>query len=111
MTWKTGSWRDCARKIPRRAAVNFAWTDVVERTRHKYQERAYRYIWWDVGHVAQNLHVAANALGLGVSTVGRWMDREMNRYLGIDGVSHLSVLMASVGKIAGGDWLKDRRPE
>ncbi|QRG66314.1 SagB/ThcOx family dehydrogenase [Brevibacillus choshinensis] len=98
-------------EMTRRAAVNFVWTAVVDRTKDKYKERAYRYIWWDAGHVAQNLHVVANGLGLGVSTVGHWMDRDMNRYLGIDGVAHLSVLMASVGKIKGGDWLKDRRPE
>ena len=98
-------------EMTRRAAVNFVWTAVVDRTKDKYKERAYRYIWWDAGHVSQNLHVAGNSLGLGVSTIGHWMDHDMNEYLGIDGNSHLSVLMASVGKIAGGDWRKDRRPE
>lgn len=98
-------------EMTRRAAVNFVWTAVVERTKHKYKERAYRYVWWDVGHVAQNLHLAANGLGLGVSTIGHWMDQNMNEYLGIDGVSHLSVLMASAGKVTGKGWLQDRRPE
>lgn len=97
-------------EMTRRSAVNFVWTAVVERTRSKYKERAYRYIWWDVGHVAQNLHIAANALGLGVCTIGHWFDKEMNEYLGIDGTEHLSVLMASVGKVEGKDWLHDRRP-
>ncbi|EMT51243.1 SagB/ThcOx family dehydrogenase [Brevibacillus borstelensis] len=97
-------------EMTRRAAVNFVWTAVVNRTRHKYRERAYRYIWWDAGHVAQNLHIAANGLGLGVSTIGHWFDKEMNEYLGIDGQEHLSVLMASVGKVEGKDWLHDRRP-
>jgi len=82
----------------------------VDRSKDKYKERAYRYIFWDAGHAAQNLHIAANSLGLGVTTVGHWYDKEMNEYLGIDGVNHLSILMASVGKVGGGDWLSDRRP-
>ncbi|MFS0558926.1 SagB/ThcOx family dehydrogenase [Brevibacillus sp. 179-C9.3 HS] len=98
-------------EVARRAAVNFVWTAMVDRTKDKYKERAYRYIWWDAGHVSQNLHLVANGLGLGVTTIGHWMDHDMNEYLGIDGTSHLSVLMASVGKIAGGHWLTDRRPE
>jgi len=97
-------------EMTRRAAVNFVWTAVVDRSKDKYKERAYRYIFWDAGHAAQNLHIAANSLGLGVTTVGHWYDKEMNEYLGIDGVNHLSILMASVGKVAGGDWLSDRRP-
>ncbi|MET3292931.1 UNVERIFIED_CONTAM: SagB-type dehydrogenase family enzyme [Brevibacillus sp. OAP136] len=97
-------------EMARRAAVNFVWTAVVERTRQKYKERAYRYILWEAGYVAQNLHVAANGLGLGVCSIGHWFDKEMNEYLGIDGSEHLSVQMASVGKVEGIDWLRDRRP-
>jgi SagB-type dehydrogenase family enzyme len=97
-------------EMTRRAAVNFVWTAVVERTRDKYRERAYRYVWWDAGHIAQNLHITGNAIGLGVCTVGHWFDKNMNECLGIDGTSHFSVLMASVGKVAGGHWLEDRRP-
>ncbi|RAL25762.1 SagB/ThcOx family dehydrogenase [Thermoflavimicrobium daqui] len=97
-------------EVAKRAAVNFVWTAVVNRTRHKYNERAYRYIWWDVGHIAQNLHLAGNGLGLGVCTIGHWFDKEMNQFLGIDGQEHLSVLMAATGKVQGKDWLDDRRP-
>ncbi|OHB71937.1 MAG: dehydrogenase [Planctomycetes bacterium RBG_16_43_13] len=92
------------------SAVNFVWTAVMERCRAKYYERAYRYIWWDVGHIAENLHIVGNAIGLGVCSVGAWYDSEANKYLGIDGVGHFSVLFASVGKVEGEDWKKDRRP-
>jgi SagB-type dehydrogenase family enzyme len=54
----------------------------------KYKERAYRYIFWDVCHVAQNLHLAASGLDLGVVTMGHWFDHEMNEFLGIDGRDH-----------------------
>lgn len=96
-------------ELARRAAVNFVWTAVLPRCRDKYYERAYRYIFWDVGHIAQNLHIAGNALGLGVCSIGAWADEAMNDYIGIDGKEHFSILMASVGKVEGVDWLKDRR--
>ncbi|WP_322445866.1 SagB/ThcOx family dehydrogenase [Robertmurraya mangrovi] len=92
------------------AGVNFVWTAMLERTRAKYKERAYRYILWDAGHVSQNLHTVANGMGLGVCTMGHWYDVEMNEFLGINGKEHMSILMASVGKINGVDWKEDRRP-
>ncbi|WP_456278615.1 SagB/ThcOx family dehydrogenase [Bacillus sp. AK128] len=97
-------------EMTKKAAVNFVWTAVIDRTAYKYKERAYRYIWWDVGHIAQNFHLVANGLGLGSCTMGHWFDKELNKFLGIDGQKHLSVLMASVGNVEGIDWLKDRRP-
>ncbi|PZE20571.1 SagB/ThcOx family dehydrogenase [Paenibacillus xerothermodurans] len=92
------------------SAVNFVWTAMIPRTKTKYYERAYRYIWWDVGHIAQQLHILGNALQLGVCTIGAWYDSEVNKYLELDGRDHLSVLMAAVGQVEGEDWLEDRRP-
>lgn len=91
------------------AGVNFIWTAVVDRTRAKYYERAYRYVFWDVGHTSQNLNLAATALGLGSVTMGHWFDKELNEMLGIDGRNHFSILFSSVGKTEGDDWQKDRR--
>lgn len=95
----------------RRAGVNFLWTAVMERCRRKYYERAWRYVWWDTGHVAENLHLAATALGLGSVSMGAWYDRQAHEVLGIDGVEHFTTLMASVGKVGGEDWRADRRIE
>lgn len=95
----------------RRAGVTFLWTAVMERCRRKYYERAYRYVWWDVGHVAENLHLAATALGLGSVSMDAWYDRQAHEFLGIDGEEHFSVLMASVGRVEGADWEADRRVE
>lgn len=93
----------------RTAAVNVIWTAVLPRCRAKYHERAYRYIWWDVGHISENLLMAATALGLGACVMGAWLDSLINQSLGIDGVEHLSVLTASVGAVEGLDWRVDRR--
>jgi SagB-type dehydrogenase family enzyme len=93
----------------RAAAANIIWTAVLPRCRNKYYERAYRYIWWDVGHISENLHLAATALGIGSCAMGAWLDSKINQSLGIDGVEHLSVLTASIGPVEGIDWQSDRR--
>ncbi len=93
------------------ASVNFVWTAMIERCRAKYYERAYRYVWWDAGHIAQNLSIAATAMGLGVCSIGAWHDSLVHELLGIDGQEHFSALCATVGTIEGADWLADRRPK
>ena len=96
--------------MTRHAPVNVIWTAVLERCIAKYFERAYRYIWWDSATIAENFHLTATALGLGSSLMGSWYDDQVHELLEIDGVGHFSVLTASVGRIEGVDWLKDRRP-
>lgn len=91
------------------AGVNFVWTAVIERCRAKYYERAYRYVWWDVGHISQNLYLVGTALGLGVCCAGAWYDTLLSDYLEIDGKEHFPALFASVGKIEGKGWKEDRR--
>ncbi len=93
----------------RHAGVNLFWTAVLERCRRKYYERAYRYVWWDVGHVCENAWLAATGLGLGMTCMGAWYDDLAHTLLGIDGVEHFSVLTATVGRVQGDSWQEDRR--
>ena len=79
------------------AAVVFAWAAVVARSKQRYQERAYRYIYMDAGHVGQNLHLAATALGLGCCAIGAFFDDEVNAILGLDGVRETAVYLSVVG--------------
>jgi len=44
--------------IVRRAQVSFIWSAVVARSKWKYRQRAYRYIYLDAGHIAGNLYLA-----------------------------------------------------
>lgn len=81
----------------RRAPVTFLWSAVVERAKWKYGERAYRYIYLDAGHIAQNLYLAGEALGLGVCGIGALFDDEVNAILGIDGIQETILYMATVG--------------
>ncbi len=81
------------------AAAVFIWTALVERSKWKYRERAFRYIYMDAGHVGQNLYLAATALDLGCCTVGAFFDEEVDRLIGIDGRREISVYMGAVGNM------------
>jgi len=79
------------------AQVTFIWSAVVERSRWKYRQRAYRYIYLDAGHIAQNLYLAAEALRLGVCAIGALFDDRVNSIIGVDGVEETVIYMATVG--------------
>ena len=81
-----------------RAAVDFVWTAVVPRSAWKYEQRAYRYIYLDAGHVCQNLYLACESLSLGCCAVGAFFDEEVNKILGVDGENETAVYLAAVGK-------------
>jgi SagB-type dehydrogenase family enzyme len=79
------------------AAVVFAWTAVFARSKWKYKERAYRYVYLDAGQIAQNLALAAVAQGLGSCQVAALYDDEVNAVLGVDGKEESIVYMTAVG--------------
>ena len=79
------------------AAAVFAWSAVFERCKWKYDQRAYRYIYLDAGHIGENLALAAVSLNLGSCEIGAFFDEEINRTLDVDGVSESVVYMAVVG--------------
>jgi SagB-type dehydrogenase family enzyme len=80
-----------------RAQATFIWTAVVERSKWKYRQRAYRYIYLDAGHIAQNLYLAGTASGLGICGVGALFDDAVNSLIGVDGIEETVVYMATVG--------------
>ena len=59
------------------ANVVVVLTAIPERTRWKYGQRGYRYLWLDAGHLGQNLYLVATALGLGPCGIGGFHDREL----------------------------------
>jgi SagB-type dehydrogenase family enzyme len=80
------------------ASVVFVWTAIFARSKWKYKQRAYRYIYLDAGHIAQNVALAAVALNLGSCQVGALYDDEVNALLGIDGTEESVVYVTVVGK-------------
>jgi SagB-type dehydrogenase family enzyme len=79
------------------AQVVFIWSAIVERSRWKYRQRAYRYIYLDAGHIAQNLYLAGTATGLGVCGIGAFYDDPVNELIGVDGKEETVLYMASAG--------------
>lgn len=59
------------------AAAVLVITAVYQRTARKYGSRAERYVHIEVGHVAQNVYLQAQALGLGTTIVGAFRDRRV----------------------------------
>jgi SagB-type dehydrogenase family enzyme len=84
------------------ASVVFIWTAVFRRSVWKYRERAYRYVYLDAGHLAQNLALAAVALGLGSCQIAALFDDEVNSLVGADGTEESAIYMSAVGRPAAG---------
>lgn len=84
-------------KMIESAQITFVWTAIVERSKWKYLQRAYRYIYLDAGHIAQNLYLSAEALDLGVCGIGAFIDDEVAELIGIDETKEIVVYLASVG--------------
>jgi SagB-type dehydrogenase family enzyme len=75
----------------------FVWTAVFARSMWKYGQRAYRYVYLDAGHIAENFALAAVALGLGSCQIGALYDGESNTLLNIDGTKESTLYMSVVG--------------
>jgi SagB-type dehydrogenase family enzyme len=86
--------------VIRKAAVVLIWTAMMLRCMAKYRERAVRYIAMDLGHVCQNVQLAATALGLGSCPIGAFYDDEFNKLLGVDGEEETVIYMVTVGKLS-----------
>lgn len=79
------------------AAVVFVWTAIFFRSKWKYKQRAYRYIYLDAGHIAQNLALSATSIGLGSCQIGALYDDELNQILNVDGSEESAIYMSVVG--------------
>ena len=81
------------------ANVCFVLSAIFQRTRWKYRERTYRYVLLEAGHIAQNLCLAATAMGLGACPVGAFFDDDLNALLELDGRDEAALYIVAVGKV------------
>ena len=79
------------------SSVVFIWTAIVQRMKWKYDQRAYRYIYLDAGHIAENLALAVTSLELGSCQIGALYDDEVNEIIGVDGTDESVIYMSVVG--------------
>jgi SagB-type dehydrogenase family enzyme len=80
------------------AAVTLVLAATFWRSRFKYGQRAYRFTLLEAGHVAQNVLLAAAALGLAAVPLGGFFDARLDGVLGLDGVERSSLYLLSIGR-------------
>ena len=80
------------------SAVTFIWVAIPYRMTWRYGERSYRYLHLDAGHVCQNLHLGAEAIGAGACAIGAFSDEAVNDFLSLDGEDAFAIYLAAVGK-------------
>jgi SagB-type dehydrogenase family enzyme len=81
------------------ASVVFIWTAIFNRSKCKYSERAYRYIYLDAGHIAENLALSATSLKLGSCQIAALFDDEVNELIRVDKKNESTIYMSVVGNI------------
>ncbi len=67
-------------------------TAIFDRTTLRYGDRGFRYVYNEVGHCAQNIHLEAVALGLGSVPIGAFDDEKLKKVLGLDEEEPLYVI-------------------
>ncbi len=80
------------------APVVFIWSAVFERSKWKYKQRAYRYVYLDAGIIGENLALSATAIGWGTCQIGAFFDDEVNRMLEIDGLTESVIYLSVAGR-------------
>jgi SagB-type dehydrogenase family enzyme len=81
------------------APVVIVLSAVLARTAVEYGDRAWRYVNLEAGHVAQNVLLAAVALGLGAVPVGAFEDESIQETLGLPAL-HRPLYVIPVGRPA-----------
>lgn len=66
------------------AATVLIFGAVLDRTTDRYGDRGVRYVYNEVGHASQNVHLQAAALGLGTVVIGAYRDEEVEDILQLE---------------------------
>ncbi len=81
------------------ADVSFVLAAVFDRTRYKYGERGFRYVYIEAGHISQNIYLQAVSLSLGSVAVGAFLDNKVNTLIGVDGKNEAAIYLHAVGNL------------
>jgi SagB-type dehydrogenase family enzyme len=79
------------------AAVVIVVSALFWRSRFKYGLRGYRFALLEAGHAAQNMLLAATALGLAAVPLGGFYDRRVDELLAVNGVDESALYLVCVG--------------
>ena len=70
---------------------------VFARTTIKYRERGWRYIFFEAGHLAQNIYLLCTLLNLKCCAIGGFLDEKIIELLDINSKSELPLYMIAIG--------------
>jgi len=78
--------------------VVYIQTAVTSRTTSRYNERGYRYIFLDAGHIGAQTQLVCQELGYGSCNIGAFLDDEVADFLGVKPPHEIPVYMTVIGK-------------
>ena len=78
-------------------ACSLVLTGIPWRTAWKYGERGFRHLYWDAGTMLANLLAVADACGLDAHVWTGFVDHDMARLVGVDGVTEFPLALVSIG--------------
>ena len=78
--------------------VIFFWSCIPYRMEWRYSIVSHKMIAIDIGHVCQNLYIAAESVDLGVCAIGAYSQENADKLLGLDGNDEFVIYAAHVGK-------------
>lgn len=81
------------------------------RSTFKYGDRGYRFVLLEAGHVCQNATLSAQEMGLATAPVGGYLDRDLDRHLGFDGLTESVVYVLLIGQPAHGAAPRQGEPD
>lgn len=82
-----------------KGAVIFFWGARVYRSEWRNADNALKDILISAGHICQNLYLACEAIGAGLSPLITYQQDLVDKLVGVDGENELIVYMATVGKV------------
>ncbi len=92
-----------------RADVVFYWSMVPYRAEWRYGIYAHRIALVDLGHIGENMYLAAEALKLGTCGVGAFDRARCNELFGLDGEEEYVVYTQPVGTVDADDREREQR--
>ncbi len=78
-------------------ACSLVFTGIPWRTAWKYGERGFRHLYWDAGTMMANLLAMADACGLDARVWTGFVDHDVARLVGVDGVTEFPLALVSIG--------------
>jgi SagB-type dehydrogenase family enzyme len=84
--------------LAKSAALILFISAIFFRSTFKYGDRGYRFVLLEAGHLAQNANLTAQEMGLVTANIGGYADRDIDRYLGFDGLSESTIYILLIGQ-------------